>query len=36
VQGHLASIFSNLGAQSRTDAVMIGLRLRLIIAPSHE
>jgi DNA-binding NarL/FixJ family response regulator len=36
VQGHLASVFSKLQAQSRTDAVMIGLRLRLIIAPPHE
>lgn len=30
VQGHLANIFSKLNAQSRTDAVMIGLRLGLI------
>lgn len=30
VQGHLASIFGKLNAQSRTDAVMIGLRLGLI------
>jgi len=30
VQGHLANIFGKLGAQSRTDAVMIGLRLGLI------
>ena len=32
VQGHLANIFSKLNAQSRTDAVMIGLRLGLITA----
>jgi DNA-binding NarL/FixJ family response regulator len=32
VQGHLASIFDKLNAQSRTDAVMIGLRLGLILA----
>lgn len=30
VQGHLASIFQKLGAQSRTDAVMAGLRLGLV------
>jgi DNA-binding NarL/FixJ family response regulator len=30
VQGHLANVFSKLHAQSRTDAVMIGLRLGLI------
>jgi DNA-binding NarL/FixJ family response regulator len=30
VQGHLANIFGKLNAQSRTDAVMIGLRLGLI------
>jgi DNA-binding NarL/FixJ family response regulator len=30
VQGHLANIFSKLGAQSRTDAVMMGLRHKLI------
>ena len=32
VQGHLANVFSKLHAQSRTDAVMIGLRLGLISA----
>ncbi len=32
VQGHLANVFSKLHAQSRTDAVMIGLRLGLITA----
>ena len=32
VQGHLANIFGKLNAQSRTDAVMIGLRLGLISA----
>ncbi len=32
VQGHLANIFGKLNAQSRTDAVMIGLRLGLIAA----
>jgi DNA-binding NarL/FixJ family response regulator len=30
VQGHLANIFSKLHAQSRTDAVMIGLRMGMI------
>ncbi len=30
VQGHLANIFGKLQAQSRTDAVMIGLRQNLI------
>jgi DNA-binding NarL/FixJ family response regulator len=30
VQGHLANVFSKLNAQSRTDAVMIGLRLGLV------
>jgi DNA-binding NarL/FixJ family response regulator len=30
VQGHLASIFDKLGAQSRTDAVMIALKAGLI------
>ena len=30
VQGHLANIFQKLGAQSRTECVMIGLRLGLI------
>ena len=30
VQGHLANIFGKLHAQSRTDAVMTGLRLGLI------
>ena len=30
VQGHLANMFDKLNAQSRTDAVMIGLRLGLI------
>ena len=32
VQGHLANVFSKLNAQSRTDAVMIGLRLGLVSA----
>jgi DNA-binding NarL/FixJ family response regulator len=32
VQGHLANVFGKLNAQSRTDAVMIGLRLGLIAA----
>lgn len=32
VQGHLANVFGKLHAQSRTDAVMIGLRLGLITA----
>ena len=32
VQGHLANIFGKLHAQSRTDAVMTGLRLGLISA----
>ncbi len=32
VQGHMANIFAKLKAQSRTDAVMIGLRLGLISA----
>lgn len=32
VQGHIANIFAKLKAQSRTDAVMIGLRLGLIEA----
>ncbi|HEY3341737.1 MAG TPA: response regulator transcription factor [Anaerolineae bacterium] len=32
VQGHLANVFSKLHAQSRTDAVMIGLRLGLVSA----
>ena len=37
VQGHLANIFGKLNAQSRTDAVMIGLRLGLISAdPAHD
>ena len=37
VQGHLANIFGKLNAQSRTDAVMIGLRLGLIsAAASHD
>lgn len=30
VQGHLANVFGKLHAQSRTDAVMIGLRLGLV------
>ena len=30
VQGHLANVFSKLHAQSRTDAVMIALRLNLV------
>ena len=30
VQGHLANIFGKFGAQSRTECVMIGLRLGLI------
>jgi len=30
VQGHLASIFQKLGAQSRTECVMIGLRMGLV------
>jgi DNA-binding NarL/FixJ family response regulator len=30
VQGHLANVFNKLRATSRTDAVMIGLRLGLI------
>jgi DNA-binding NarL/FixJ family response regulator len=33
VQGHLASIFDKLGAQSRTDAVMAGLKMGLISMP---
>lgn len=33
VQGHIASIFEKLGAQSRTDAVMVGLKLGLISMP---
>jgi DNA-binding NarL/FixJ family response regulator len=32
VQGHLANVFGKLNAQSRTDAVMIGLRLGLVSA----
>ncbi|MCL4507307.1 MAG: response regulator transcription factor [Chloroflexi bacterium] len=32
VQGHLANVFEKLHAQSRTDAVMIGLRLGLVSA----
>lgn len=37
VQGHLANIFGKLNAQSRTDAVMISLRLGLISAdPAHD
>ena len=32
VQGHLANIFSKLHAQSRTDAVMVGLRLGFVSA----
>lgn len=32
VQGHLANVFGKLHAQSRTDAVMIGLRLGLVSA----
>ncbi len=32
VQGHIANIFAKLQAQSRTDAVMIGLRLGLILS----
>jgi DNA-binding NarL/FixJ family response regulator len=32
VQGHLANVFAKLHAQSRTDAVMIGLRQGLITA----
>jgi DNA-binding NarL/FixJ family response regulator len=33
VQGHLASIFDKLGAQSRTDAVMAGLKMGLLSMP---
>lgn len=33
VQGHLASIFDKLGAQSRTDAVMMALKAGLISMP---
>jgi DNA-binding NarL/FixJ family response regulator len=32
VQGHLANVYSKLHAQSRTDAVMIGLRQGLVSA----
>ncbi len=33
VQGHLANLFSKLGAQSRTEAVMVGLRHHWITSP---
>jgi DNA-binding NarL/FixJ family response regulator len=33
VQGHLANIFEKLGAESRTDAVMAGLKTGLISMP---
>jgi len=33
VQGHFANIFTKLGAQSRTDAVMIALKAGLISMP---
>lgn len=33
VQGHLANIFTKLGAQSRTDAVMMALKAGIIIIP---
>jgi DNA-binding NarL/FixJ family response regulator len=35
VQAHLATIFDKLGAKSRTEAVMIGLRTGLIVAPQE-